>query len=113
MKSLIGKIKRILHKQTGEILMEAIVSVLLLAILLVTITTMIQTSRNITANSMQEARQFQEEVLNPAVLASDEQDLVTGNIAFTFTPSTTPLTLEHKIIILENNGNIVAFYPAD
>jgi competence protein ComGC len=115
MKSLIGKAKNPIFNSKGEMLMEAIVSVLLLSILLVIIATMIQTSRNMTARSMQEASELQEEQLNLVVLASNGLAPVTGGqITFTasITSGSTVIGIEagHPIR-LYNTDNIVAFFP--
>ena len=98
--------------------MEAIVSVLLLSILLVTITTMIQTSRNMTANSMQEASELQEEQLNLVSLASEDLDFDAGTISFFYVnaPAGVAIDAEHDIQILDTTdfdppSNIVAFFP--
>ena len=128
MKFLIGKIKRLLYYKKGETLMEAIVSVLLLSILLVTVTAMIQTSRNVTANSMQRAQEFQEELFNLTTFASDEDDfdhdlddvdmeieegkitfVLPGNFAFNL--PTGVYVIDHNIQVYDNNGIIVAFIP--
>jgi len=119
MKSLIGKAKELILNNKGEMLMEAIVSVLLLSILLVIIATMIQTSRNMTARSMDEASLLQEMLLNPTTQASDnindfgdeddrEMEFRDGIITFQipgFVAST------HDIQIYDNNGIIIAFVP--
>lgn len=89
--------------------MEAIVSILLFSILLVTVTTMIQTSRTVTANSMQEASGFQEGRLNPAVLASEDLNLVAGIISFTSAQAF--IHSEHDVRFYDNNDFIVAIFP--
>jgi hypothetical protein len=109
MSSLIGKVKKILSQKSGELLMEAIVSILLFSILMVTVTTMIQTSRNVTATSMQEATAFQEGRLNLAVIVSDDLNLVQGVI--TFTSVSADLHSEHDIRFYDNEDFIVAIFP--
>jgi hypothetical protein len=108
MNSLIGKVKRV-NNRKGEMLMEAIVTILIFSILLVTVTTMIQTSRVITANSMQDATAFQEERLNRAVLVSDELNLVSGIISFTSTAA--GIYSEHDVRSYDNDDFIVAIFP--
>jgi len=112
MKSLIGKIKKAAFNKSGEMLMEAIVSVLLLSILLVIITTMIQTSRNMTARTMEDASALQEDQLNLVSLASGGLTPVTsGQITFTAgTVAGVPIGAEHPVR-LYNTDNIVAFFP--
>jgi Tfp pilus assembly protein PilV len=114
MKLLIGKIKQLKFQKKGETLMEAIVSVLLLSILLVTVTAMIQTSRNVTARSMQDAIALQEGRLNPVASASeniDPDDL--DEVSITFTVPSMPLLFINAThnILLYDNDNIVAFFP--
>jgi hypothetical protein len=109
MSSLIGKAKENIFNRKGEMLMEAIVTILIFSILLVTITTMIQTARVITANSMQEATGFQEERLNRAVLASDELNLVNGILSFTSTAA--GIYSEHEVRSYDNDDFIVAIFP--
>jgi Tfp pilus assembly protein PilV len=121
MKLLTGKVNRVVFDKKGETLMEAIVSILLLSILLVVVTTMIQTSRNVTANSMQRARELQEEQLNLVASNSNEiedDDLVDRFLFFTGTVITVPsapvspplFTASHGICLYDND-NIVAFFP--
>ena len=99
--------------------MEAIVSVLLLSILLVIISTMIQTSRNVTANSMVDATQFQEELFNFASLAQDNPDpdsdiveIVPGSISLVV-PGILPVNfvVTYDIDIYLNRGTRIAFLP--
>jgi len=110
MNLLIGKVKKILTPKKGEMLMEAIVSILLFSILLVTVATMIQTSRNITANSMRDATDFQEGRLNRAIIATDDElNLVPGVI--TFTSALASMHSEHDVRIYDNDDFIVAVFP--
>jgi len=112
MKSLIGKINKVFWRNRGEILMEAIVSILLLSILLTIIITMIQTSRNITANSMEDARALQG--LLSDLTQPDVPIFGGGNIRFR-APSLLPeieIDSTHYIH-LHNIDNIVAFFPGE
>jgi len=109
MKLLIGKVKKLLSNKSGEMLMEAIVSILLFSILLVTVTTMIETSRNVTTNSMQEATALQEGRLNFAALASDELNLVEGELSFTSVAA--GLHSEHEVRFYDNTDDFVAIFP--
>jgi competence protein ComGC len=123
MKSLVGKSKSMLFNKKGEMLMEAIVSVMLLSILLVIITTMIQTSRNVTANSMGDAREFQQELFNLTILAYDDDDpefdesdfveIESGEISFHLPWAALPagVEIEHSINIYVSNGIRIAFLP--
>ena len=112
MKSLILRIKKVLRTNKGETLMEAIVSILLLAILLTTITAMIRSSLNMTANIMQEAQRVQEELINPAFLATiDPANLDADEVSFTFTASSIVMTASHDVLVFDNTDNISAFYP--
>jgi len=117
MKSLIQSIKKTLCKKRGETLVEAIISILLLAILMTTVTVMIQTSLRLTANSMTEAEGIQNLTFNPAILDTFP-DLPEGII--TFEKLNTGLSLiqdiidieaDHNIRIYEDIGHILSFYP--
>jgi len=111
MKSLIIRIKKALRSKRGEMLMEAIVSIILLVILLTTITAMIATSRRLTANSMVEAREMQEETLIPVTNATHtgfEQDVT---IEITAVDPSIDLEAEHTVSFFNNGQGLVAFFP--
>ena len=130
MKLLTDKAKKILNTGKGEALMEAIVSVMLLSILLTTVTTMIMTSRRITANTMVEARRVQEDILNDvfvgdAITSSTPGfnpgfDVVTDGITF-WSPhfdtenGTNMISFDIRIFDDDNDPNIppdiVSFFP--
>jgi len=118
MKSLIRTLIKKLRYKNGETLVEAIVSILLLAILLTTVTAMISTSLRMTAKSMQDAVAMQEGLLNKAILGElPDPDLFPGalhkNGLFTI-GSTEPLIFAtHDIDVLETTENIIAFYPIE
>ena len=122
MKLLTDNIKKILRTGKGEALMEAIVSIMLLSILLTTITTMIMTSRRITANTMIEARRVQEDILNDVFVGNDidgsPAGFVDGEVTFWsgyFDTASNIIT--HQIIIFDDEGDpniipdIVSFFP--
>jgi len=118
MKSLIRTLIKKLRCKNGETLVEAIVSILLLAILLATVTAMISTSLRMTANSMRDAVDIQEGLLNRAILGElPDPDLFpdASHQRVTFTiGSTTPLiSAVHNIDVLDTTENIIAFYPFD
>jgi len=115
MKSLILKINKQLRSTQGETLVEAIVSILLLAILLTTIAAMINTSMRMTSNSMQEARLVQQGALNPAFLGETSSANI---IELTITPLTLPINInaKHDVQMFDSTApevpqNILAFYP--
>jgi type II secretory pathway pseudopilin PulG len=92
--------------------MEAIASILLLSILLVIINTMIQTSRGVTAKSMQDAGQLQEELFNLATLESNELDPDSGTITFFIQlPEDNLITSEHYILIYRSKHTDIIFPP--
>ena len=103
--------------------MEAIVSIIILALLMTAITTMIMTSRRMTANSMIEARELQEETLNPVLIANYGTGVpvtitLTGALPKPLTIATGSsldlVTSSHTIYIYDNadNPDIIAFRPA-
>jgi len=109
MKSLKDSIKKVLRSNRGETLVEAIVSILLLAILMTTVTAMIQTSLRLTANSMRDAEELQSDTFNLAI-AGTHPDFSPGVVAFE-TKSPALIKTQHDIDILEDTGDIVFFYP--
>jgi len=124
MKSLILKENNKLRSEKGETLIEAIVSILILAILLTTIVAMIGTSRRITANTMIEARGTQDGVMNPVTLASPDlyvsevltlrSDLIVTDV-YPVNELSHPVNVFDSDLVdddLENAAwNIVAFHP--
>jgi len=108
-------IKKRLRSKRGETLVEAIVSILLLAILMTTVTVMIQTSLRLTANSMREAEIMQELTFNPAFRDAIEQDLETGKLFFFYTEEDADWHIDalHEIRIYEDNYELISFYPPD
>ena len=68
MSILISKIKKILRSKSGETIMEAIASMLILTILLTTIASMIRFSLNLTSITSEKADMEQEEVMNYLLL---------------------------------------------
>ena len=118
MKSLMFKIKKRLRSNRGETLVEAIISILLLAILMTTVTLMIQTSLRLTANSMQDAERIQNETFNPAIFNNHgDDDLSDGTITFLYSyrpvGALDPIygNAKHDIQIFEDLNNIVSLYP--
>jgi competence protein ComGC len=109
MKLLVGKLIKILNKKRGELLMEAIISVMLLSILLVIVATMIQTSRNMTANSMRDASALQEGELNLLALGTDTR-IESGSV-ISFEIQDLDIYSEHEIRLFEENGINIAFFP--
>jgi len=111
MRSLIIKIKKKLRQKRGETLIEAIISILLLAILLTTVTAMIQTSLRMTSNSMREADDLQKNTYNPAIL-NTLPDLSSGTIILK-SQSTTVVDTQHDIFVFEDEdiNDILSFYP--
>ena len=90
--------------------MEAIISILLLAILMTTVTLMIQTSLRMTANSMREAEEIQNLTFNPAILDT-HPDLPAGIIIFEMRNDYIDVEAQHDIRIYEDIEHIISFYP--
>jgi len=117
MKSLILLIqttKKRLRLRRGETLVEAIVSILLLAILLGTVTAMIQVSLNLTARALEEARELQNDTFNPAIFGThDDFDLgvVSLEVITGLETITGFIETEHEIEVLEISEDIVSFIP--
>ena len=111
MKSLIQVIqstKKRLRSKRGETLVEAIVSILLLAILLGTVTAMIQVSLNLTARALEDSTGLQTNTFNPAIFGTHE-DFEPGVISFDTV--TGLIETEHEIEVFEIAEEIVSFIP--
>ena len=126
MKLWTDKIKNVLRSKKGETMMEAIVSIIILAILLTTITAMISTSRLITARSMQRAGEVQEDIFNKIAQGNDLDSLEVstsrfdddGVVVFTLPSKIGTEEIRHNIRFFEDAGdntnipvNLVAFFP--
>lgn len=114
MKMWIRRIKKIIRSNKGETLMETIVSLIILSILLLAVTTMIQTALRMTSISIQNAEGTQDNV-NFVILSeytlSEYSD--SGELAeITFTVSGMGISASHDII-LNKEGNIIAFTPKE
>lgn len=57
-------------QNSGELLVETIISIALLSVLLLAVITIIQSSRSVLSTSIQNAKTFQEDVVNQAILVS-------------------------------------------
>ena len=108
MKSLMCKVKIRLRSKRGETLVEAIVSILLLAILLGTVTAMIHVSLNLTARALEEATELQTNTFNPAIIGTHE-DFEPGVLSFE--TATGLIETEHEIYVFEITEDIVSFIP--
>jgi len=102
------KVNNRLRSKRGETLVEAIISILLLAILLGTVTAMIQVSLTLTARSMEEARELQNNTFNPAIFGIHD-DYLPGVVSFE--AITTMIESEHDILVFEITEDIVSFIP--
>jgi len=102
------KVNNKLRSNGGETLVEAIVSILLLAILLGTVTAMIQVSLNLTARALEEAADLQNNTFNPAIFGTHE-DIALG--AITFDSPSTLVNTQHDIYVFEITEDIVSFNP--
>jgi len=114
MKISIQTIKKIFRSNKGETLVESIVSLLILSILLLAVTTMIQTALRMTSASAQKARGVQEDTVNPVILA-DYRDSE-NDVAITF--EATAIEGEYNIeakhnVVFNQDGGLIAFSPAE
>jgi len=114
MKISIQTIKKIFRSNKGETLVESIVSLLILSVLLLAVTTMIQTALRMTSASAQKARGMQEDTVNPVILA-DYRDSE-NDVAITF--EATAIEGEHNIeakhnVVFNQDGGLIAFSPAE
>jgi len=118
MKLLTTKVNETLKNRRGETLVEAIISILLLAILLTTITTMINTSRTMTANAMREAELVQQGAFNPVFLTeydiNNNGESIEVEFGITIGTSIYIETSQSSVLYAGEGGNsnIIAFYPA-
>lgn len=108
MKTLIQRIKKTIRSNKGETIMEGIVSLLVLSILLLVVTTMIQTALRMTSVSIQNAKESQD-VFNDVAL-SEYSDSESAEITFSFSFSGTSMSAAHDIIV-NKDGGIIAFAP--
>ena len=118
MRSLMYKVKKRLRSKRGETLVEAIVSILLLAILLGTVTAMIQVSLNLTARALDDATRLQDNMFNPAILGSPADftmgTVVSGGTLIFITQNSDLIETKHDIdIYLDVNEDIISFIPPD
>jgi len=111
MKPLIIRIFKKLRAKSGEMLIEAIVSIMLLTIMLTTITAMIAVSNRMTSNSMIQARTLQDETFNLIALGThpdfDGALLEFSSEKFDTDDFKIPLNIE----FLYDNPGIIAFFP--
>jgi uncharacterized protein (UPF0333 family) len=107
MKILIQKIKKILHSNKGETLIESIASLLVLTVLIAAISTMINFSLRITSDATRNARAMQDTV-NEVIWEEPGDSL---EITFTFIDSGgIAISASHDVEFNEHGG-IRAFYP--
>jgi len=104
------KVKKRLHSKSGETLVEAIISILLLAILLGTVTAMIHVSLNLTARALEEATELQNDTFNPAIFGTHD-DYEQGEITFVTPATSTNIATNHDIYVFEIADDIVSFIP--
>lgn len=106
MKILIQRIKRIIRSNKGETIVESIVSLLILSILLLAVTTIIQTALRMTSVSIQNAKETQD--LFNIVAKAEYSDSEPAEI--TFSASDINISATHHIIFNKDDG-IIAFSP--
>jgi hypothetical protein len=107
MKTWVSKIRGILRSDRGESIMEAVASMLILAILLATITSMIQTSLKWTGIYLQESRAMQD-IINPVRLGV--YGVYSETVEISFKADVTKVEASHNVDFYDNNG-IIAFSP--
>lgn len=103
-------VKRILKSESGETIMEAVVSLLVFALLMLAVGTMIATSMRLTGNSNQRYRQLQASVKQ---IVEEDAAIYTINDKITFTVGVgTPAAKDYvQEIIATAEDNIVGFAP--
>lgn len=106
MKILIQRIKKIIRSNKGETIVESIVSLLILSILMLAVTTIIQTALKMTSVSIQNAKETQD-VLN-IIAQAEYSDSEPAEI--TFSASDISISATHNTI-LNKDGGIIAFSP--
>ena len=84
MKKWLRTIKKTIRSSRGEMIIETVVSLLILAILLGAVTGMIQTSLRLTGEWTREATLAQQETFNPTVMELYDDDAI--EISFTAAP---------------------------
>jgi len=114
MKLLTDKIKKLFRLKKGETLVEAIISILLLTMLLVTVTAMIQTSRQITARLMRVADEMQVDFVNNAVSAqgfTENGEIIFRSSIIDSSHIGRENDVYHDIRIFDSDRDIISFIP--
>jgi len=107
--STVSKVKGILRSKRGFTIMEAIISLLLLAILLTTIVSIIRFSTSMTAASIINAETVQDRF--NALILEDFDGYTTGETTVTFSSTDIPdVTATHSIVLYEEDG-VIVFTP--
>lgn len=109
MKTLTRRNKNNLTLNKGELLVETIISIALLAVLLLAVITIIQSSQSVLSTSIKNAETFQEDVVNQAILVNYSDGIAT-EIIFSYSINGTPQTAAHSVIY---DDGIKAFSPSE
>ena len=116
MKTLRTKLKEIFGNNKGESLIESLVSVFVLALLVVTITGIVQVSLRMSNRAIENAETMQEDVFNP-LLGDELADDVICTIIFEFVdpsnPANTVNVTHADELRLVNEQGIWAFSPTE
>ena len=108
MRSLIDKTKKALRSKRGETLVEAIASMLILAILLTSVAAMIQTALRMSGEAVRDAAENQEAINNIILGHFDPANTRGAEINFT-APG---IVASHEIeIYVDTTAGIIAFIP--
>lgn len=108
-----NRICEILKSKRGESLLESIVSILIFTIMMVTVTAIIGTSLNLTANADKKTTEWQQGALNPAILNKSAE--TTGSVTISFTGSASgagTIKITQKIKY-GKNAEVFSFVPVD
>jgi len=120
MRKWIDKLLKIIHRNEGETVVESIVSLLVLSILLLAAAAMIQTALKMTVIATQNAKEMQEDTMNPVIWSDYDEsanysDSTNGNITFfaykADDPEKTELFSVNNPVEFNQTGGVIAFSP--
>ena len=109
MNILILKIKKIIKSNSGETLLEGIISIFVLTVLLAAVTMMIMTSLGMTRMLTENAEEAQESA-NDAILVGYSGAGTNLKITFKST-NTNDIIAEHNVVFYRSDDGTVAFSP--
>jgi len=108
MRKWIHKIEKNIVSKRGETLAESIVSLLIFAILMLSVTMMIQTALRTTARSTRAAREAQDHI-NLVILSKYDEET---DITFSYEIAGETKSVRHRVRFNESGG-IIGFTPQE